>query len=419
MLQQHRAGRIVILLLLGSMCLPTNPGCGEYAREASNPMEQMTAYLDDNCDVLYRGNEGFVIDSPLLDDVVDDYDVFLTGETHGIAVNFKLAFDFMVYFHRKADMRYLLLEAPPSHAAVLNEYLETGDETWMKKTYAASKGTYSWTRDSYDFFKRMRRFNQGLDTADRIRFVGVDIEHQGRFALLYLNRLLPLEQPPAEITVDIQELRDVSSTESHNRADDWAIGARLAESITEHSKTYQRYLGDEYFLFALIADNIAAAKQAYEHKPEGRFNHVRDAAIYANFLKFYRRLPKGRYFGQFGDPHTLRRPWLDTQWFACYLEQTDSPVAGKVLSIVFEYVNCTAMTRDPDYGTMDYGFEQAPEPFTAARGKVAVLFKLMGEDSPLNSMNLMAEDREGSTVDYFQFLLMISDSGPTEPLGGW
>ena len=53
---------------------------------------------------------------------------------------------------------------------------------------------------------------------------------------------------------------------SHNRVDDWAIGARLAESITEHLDIYQSYLGDDYFLFAFIADNIVAAKQFSFHR---------------------------------------------------------------------------------------------------------------------------------------------------------
>ena len=117
MSQQLIPNQTLILRVLGSLCLLTNLGC-QYPRQTSGEMEQAKVYLKENVDILERDDKGFVISSILLDNVTDDYEVFLTGETHGIALNFDLRFDFLVYFYHKANVRYLLIEISPSQAAV-------------------------------------------------------------------------------------------------------------------------------------------------------------------------------------------------------------------------------------------------------------------------------------------------------------
>jgi len=380
--------------------------------------EQTQSYLKENADILEHHGQGFKIDSELLDHVVDNYELFFTGETHGIALNFELRYDFLVYFYYKANVRYLLIETSPSQAAVMNHYLETGEELWLNRMYAAIKGTFAWTRDSFDYLKRVRRFNQGLPRTERIRCVGVDIEHQPQFALTYLNHLLPSDQIPVVIQADIEYVQNESASSSPNSINSWAIGAQIAESIAEHSDVYQHYLGDNLFLFQLIADNIVATKEAYGNRQQGRFNQIRDAAMYANFLKFYKQLPPAHYFGQFGDAHIFRKPYLRTQWFASYLEKPDSPVTGKVMSIVFDYVNCTRMTKHPTYSKAPYTSKYRPDLFATYQSGDSVLFKLVGGDSPFNTINILPGTNRHGTTAYFQFLLVISNSSPTEPFGG-
>lgn len=361
-----------------------------------------------------------MIDSKHLDDAVGNYEVFFTGETHGFALNFDLRFDFLVYFHRKANVRYLLIETSPSQATVMNHFIETGEEVWLRKMFAACKGTYAWTRDAYDYLKRVRQFNQGLPKTERIQCIGVDIEHQSAFALMYLDHLLPSGQIPSVIQTDIETVQEASTAASPSTgAGSRTIGVQLVESIAKHPEVYQRYLSDKMFLFQLIADNIVSAKEAYENRRQGRFSQIRDAAMYANFLRFYQQRPQGHYFGQFGDAHIFRKPWGDIPWFASYLEQPDSPVTGKVMSICFDYVNGKRMTKRPDYGIAPYRSRYRPDLFASHHGRDPVLFKLSGPESPFNTINILGENMKGNTTDFFQFLLLISNSDPTEPFGGW
>jgi len=381
--------------------------------------EQARSHLSENADTLDRYDQGFLIRSDLLDKVVDDYEVFLTGETHGIALNFDLRFDFLLYFYHKANVRYLLIETPPSQAAVMNHFIETGEEVWLNRMYAALKGTFGWTRDSCDYFKRVRQFNQGLPKTERIRCVGVDIEHQPQFALTYLNHLLPSGQIPGVIQADIEHVQAAANASPPNVTNYRLAGVRLSESIANNHAVYQRYLGDNSFVLRLIADNIVAAKDAYENGQQGRFSQIRDAAMYANFLKHYEKLPRGRFYGQFGDAHIFRRPYQHTQWFASLLEQSDSPVSSKVLSIVFDYVSCAQMTKHPNYSTASSATKYRPDIFAAHRKTDPVLFRLIGQDSPFDRINILPGKNQGATTDYIQFLLLVSDSGPAEPFGGW
>jgi hypothetical protein len=99
-----------------------------------------------------------------------------------------------------------------------------------------------------------------------------------------------------------------------------------------------------------------------------------------------------------------------------HLEDDDSPVAGRVLSIVFAYEDCVAMTRTRGgYGTSGAA-NVRPGLFDFYEGRDLILFKLMGKGSPAYSYQLIMHGEPGGSAEFFDYLLLIRDATPTQPL---
>jgi hypothetical protein len=106
----------------------------------------------------------------------------------------------------------------------------------------------------------------------------------------------------------------------------------------------------------------------------------------------------------------------NTEWFAVHLEGGDSPVAGGVLSILFAYENCTAMTRSGSaYGTSPAA-NVRPGLFDFHEGTEPILFKLTGIGSPAYRYQLTMYGEPGGSAEFFDYLLLIRGATPTRPL---
>ena len=135
--------------------------------------------------------------------------------------------------------------------------------------------------------------------------------------------------------------------------------------------------------------------------------------MYANFVQVYDRLAPGVYWGHFGTAHVLHK---SNALLGAHLESADSPVAGRVLSIVFAYEDGTAMTRNGgSYGTSGAA-NVRPGLFGFYEGSAPILFKLMGKDSPARSYQLIMHGEPGGSTEFFDYLILIRGATPTHPL---
>jgi hypothetical protein len=378
---------------------------------------RMRAYLMRNSAVIPSVADGaFDIPANIFKDTIDGYEVILTGESHGMAVNYALRRAFLSYLKEAADIKYLLLELGPSQAGTLNRYLETGDRALLDEMYSYLEGTYEWTQESYAFWQDLYTFNRALPLEERLTCVGIDIEHQVGYALAYLRTLLPNEAPPERITAQIELIR-AFTRDSRTGFD---AAAELSASIAVNEGDYRRYLREDFFEFRLIVESMWAAREAYLARQSGggrvAFQQSRDVAMYANFVRLYDRLPEGRYWGHFGGAHIFHKSSNGTQWFGVGLERDDSPVTGRVLSIYFAYERCTAMTRKNSTYSTSSAANVRPGLFDFYRGSEPVLFKLIGEDSPARFCQAVLHGEPGGSAEYFDYLLLVRDATPTRPL---
>jgi len=378
---------------------------------------RMQEYLKRNSAVVPSAPDGnFEIPAAILDDVVGKYRVIMTGEAHGVAVNYRLRLAFLSYLKQAVKIKYLLLEMGPSQAGTLNRYLETGDTTLLDEMYSHLEGTYEWTQESYAFWQSVHAFNCALAPQERLTCVGIDIEHQAGYALRYLKTLLPSNTPAEPIGSQIDLIRGFSPNDMAY----FQVATKLSAGIEANTHDYERYLGERFFEFRLIVESMLAARDAYRARQSGggrvAFQQLRDRAMYANFVQLYGRLPPGTYWGHFGHAHVFHKSTGNIEWLGAHLESDSSPVAGRVLSIVFAYEDCMAMTRaGSGYGTSGAASVR-PGLFDFCEGLDPVLFRLVGEGSPAYGAQLVTYVGSGGSAEYFDYLLLIRGATPTRPL---
>lgn len=384
----------------------------------SDHTERLQAYLRRNSAVVPSAPDGtFEIPSGILDEGLERYGVILTGERHGMAINYQLRRAFLSYLKQAVDIRYLLLEWGPSQAGTLNRYLETGEATLLDEMYSYCKGTYEWTQESYAFWQSVYAFNSALPASERLVCVGIDIEHQSRYALAYLKTLLPDNAAPEKIASQIDLVRGFSRDDTTH----FDVAAELWADVKASTRDYRRYMGEDFLEFELVVESMVAARDAYRARQSdgGRvaFQQLRERAMYTSFLQQYNRLPAGVYWGHFGDAHIFRKSSGNVEWLGVHLEGDDSPVAGRVLSITFAYEDCTAMVRRGGaYGTST-ARNALPGLFDFYEGSDPILFKLTGDSSPARFYQVVLHGEPGGSAEYFDYLLLIRGATPTHPLG--
>lgn len=405
----------------------------------SKPTNQTSLYNTDDDFIKHNYTQVDISNDPnfksfkLIDPYINDKIVYFTAESHDTEINTELEFQFLKYFKSKAGIKYYLQELSYSDAIFLNKYLETGDESILKKLYEPFKGTFAWNKQSYEKWKKVYDYNRTLPENQKIVIVGIDIEHQSQNAIWGMYSLIPDSEPPISIKPSIDELKALykSSINGNSRYNSKIVefSKRLKDSISQYHDDYEKYFGDSLFDFQIINDNILNTIEAYYKQDGSRqdnqvFNAVRDKKMYENFLKIYSHLPQGKYYGQFGLNHAFQKMQGNIDWLASLMNSSASPVKGKILSIAYVYEDCQQMyPSNGSYfvGNMsDYASNDGLlEPYLKSD---LVLFRLVGKGSPFKKRLKWYFCKEtppysGVTTDYYQFLLFIKGSKPTVPLG--
>lgn len=391
------------------------------AETQPDTLAQVKEYLKDNYMVVNLENENEFSDLSIIENDLKDREIFLTGEQHGIKANATLSMKFLRYFKEKVDFKYYLCELPYSDGYFLNKFLESGDIKILENMYKPLKGTFYWTKESYEHWKKVYEFNKTLPEDRKIQVIGIDIEHQPENALRYMISVLPKKEVPAEIASKIKELNDIYNSVAEGISNYKLIvfSEDLRGDMQEKESIYKQYLGENLFGFKLVNDNILYRNEAYSANGND-FNKVRDKRIYENLMHVYETLPKAKYYGQWGLNHIFQKEQSGVKWMAAAMNEKDSVLENKVLSIAYIYRDCEVMTRNPDNtysksSTSGYDING----FSLYSKKNCTIFKLNNESSPF-SRNLIWQiydkPSSGVTTDYYQYIVLIEDSKATEPL---
>lgn len=394
--------KILILLICTAVCLTAS--CSSYDKSVD-----INSYLTKNhAEIKIDDNSGFNI----MDKDFIKSDVILTGEGHAISKNYQVKLSMIKYLNEKYKLKYLLEESGYSQSCFINQYLKTGDDSKLKLLFNDLKGTAAWSREYYDFFIKLREYNLTLPEKERITVIGIDIEHQIGTALIYLNSILPESEPGIEIKPYITAFKDGYKQRNTNAV--IKAAENLQGNIKANSSDYEKYLGDKYFDFSIVLDNIENYLNAYA---SNNLESLREPCLYSNFKRIYSNLPKGKYFGEFGLEHIYQIAYKTK--FAMYLNNSDSPVKGKVLSIAYAYQDCKKMVWGETYGEnyASPGLDDIEILRNISKSDIT-LFKLNGDRSPFSKKNCFVETEKKSdkvTTDYFKYIILIKNSKAAIP----
>jgi RNA polymerase sigma-70 factor (ECF subfamily) len=331
--------------------------------------------------------------------------MFLLGETHAVAGNEQLDLALLRYLHRTAGVRFYLSEGGYAAGELMNRYLANGDEKLLDFLTDQMRGSPAWNRENRDFWKRLGEWNRGLPPADRVRVVGVDVEHQREVAWRYLSEVVG-ERGPAPVAI-----RDVLARLS-GPTGAAELDRDLADSLATHRQAYAGLLGDRVEDFELVVANLQKRDEYYRTNSRA----FRERVLYETFRSVESRFPGAVWYGRWGSGHIPQRRIDDYDPFAILLQQ-DPEWKGKILSIWTLYLNSSRL--DPE------GYRSVPlnddptqtAPFAAAAGDSRLtLFRLDAAGSPLRIPNSLLTGGKGVPTDYVQYVALVQNASAAHPL---
>ncbi|GAB3807554.1 hypothetical protein GCM10028819_44650 [Spirosoma humi] len=374
----------------------------------------------------------------LFDEAFYQNQLFLLGESHGVAKPQEVDLRFLTHLNKRVGVRYYIAEVDASQAYYLNQYLATGNQATLTKVFRLWVVQQAqWANKEYRHkIEAIRDLNQTLPQNRQIQFVGIDRIQDKTLVAEHLSALLgkhersPFAQPLADSLI---------AQLAANRPDSVAAGTALtwlANWASNDAATTAFWGKDAEALHHLLA-NVVYLKAI----------RSREVTIFTNFKAILPSLKQEKLYGFWGFFHVLQSPLkVGVKPFACQVKESDLYLHDKIVSITFSYLDSYTMTPT-----------RFMPPFLQDKGKAFTRVDKFNNDSDLmksegiatirpitnpHSVTLFALDRPGSfarqmpiritygaampqklefnpalpMTSYFQYLLLVRDSDMTTPL---
>ena len=402
-------------LIANSMAVTLLVGC------SSNLDITPKEYLKKNNSEISINNEDDFSGMKIMNDDLKNAKVILTGEMHAIDKNSKLELKIIKYLQKEIGLKYILDEAGYSNTYFINQYLETGDEEILKKSFSYVKGTVGHNQDSYDFYKDLYGFNKNLKDEDKLSVIGIDIEHNASSSYNYLLDVIEKYNISNDkLNLLLSTLKKILSGD--NQIDNLQKQIQLVLSdINSNYKHYESILGKDLFGFKLVLENINTKIETDLDRTNN--SDIRENQIYKNFKSIDSVLDDAKYFGQFGAYHVIQDAYKHKSFADSYIESfaskldKDNEFKDKVISIMYSYSD-KKRANNKEFSPKDELFDS----YINSDSSDCILFDLNKDNSPFEKefiwpLKSDIEVIEGSsTTDYIQYLLLIKNPNQSKYL---
>lgn len=350
--------------------------------------------IDDNDTIrLYtEGYEGL----KMLDSVVGDYSVFITGENHTYTEsNARLWFKMIKYLNEKAGVRNVMFEYGQTYGFLVNEYLKTGDTVLFNSIDRFAYPEYS------KVIKELKLYNDSLPEDRKLYFTAIDIDRGVYPIVKALDYLLigDSTSPSDSIALHIQSIKSLANYNDFKLDEEesysftgfnFKTGKTLDlvfENFKNNRADYKTYLGDKYEAFRkIIEDQYIARKTWYGYQQSGAVQEYlfRENYMHQTFLS-EKAIHPGNWFGQFGRCHTTKSQkennsceWFEFNSLAQRIKNTEGgELQDKVLTITQVY------DTDRNFGPMHKKDVDGFRPYFEDMPKNSVVLFDIKEDSSL------------------------------------
>lgn len=327
---------------------------------------------------------------------VDNYEVFLTGETHTMAKSDEFKKIFFSYLNKNAGVKNIIEETGFCSGLLLNRYLQTGNEKDLEFYMEQLKGTMGYNKEKYEFYKWLYEYNLQLAEEDKVTIYGIDMEHQPLTAIRGISTLIDIKK---EVPKSLEQAIRYVKKNNQN-----AI-LYLKMAYDKNKEDCEEYFGDNFIIFENCIKNLY---------PVGTGSDMRDKVMMDNFSFIYSLNKDEKFFGQLGSEHIYQN-YMDSDYmssdevrFGILLNSNNSPVKNKVYSLLCVYQNIAGTS--PSKNSFDYSLIK--------NYKEDMFVDLSQENSPFYRNKYFFKDKKsaGATCDYIQGLMILINSNETTPL---
>ncbi|MGL5416783.1 MAG: erythromycin esterase family protein [Clostridium sp.] len=329
---------------------------------------------------------------------VDNYKVFLSGETHAMKKSYSFKKEIFSYLNKNAKVKNIIVEIGYCSGLLLNRYIQRGNEEDLNFYMNELKGTMAYSEEEYEFYKWLYKYNSELEENEKINIYGLDIEHQKRTAIKGISTLIDKNK---KIPINLENAIN-KTLEGKEDADIY-----LKVIYENNKEEVKEYFGENYMYF----EN--SIKSLY---PIETGKDMRDKVMMRNFSFIYNLKNDEKFFGQFGSEH-IYSDYLNSNYgteegerFGILLNKEESPVKGEVYSILGVYKNKNGYTEEQEF--INYSFMK--------KYKEDRFINLIGKESPFKNKEYLFKEEKGEkvTTDYIQGIMIFNNSEQTREFNG-
>lgn len=333
------------------------------------------------------------------------YRVFLAGESHAETKSYAAKKALMEYFNKNLNIRYFLVEIGLGSGIVLDNYIQTGDEDELDYYMSQLGGTSAYTNEEAEFWKSLYEYNQNLENDKKIHVIGLDVDHQVRTAVKSLSLMID----DSNVDEDLSELnRFIENNEPEALY-------KLEEGLDKYPDKIEKLFG-EYFddvkQLCINFDYTCKFLSAGEEKQNSRDYDIRDEAMMSNFLYAYNKYKNESFFGEFGSEHIYQsacetgKSSPEYNRFGMRLNESSSPVKGKVCSILYLY----PIGNNADLGRVELKSECIDYSVFQDYLIKDIIISLDERNSPFFGRDYLFNNDGNNTCDYIQKIIVLPNS---------
>lgn len=328
-------------------------------------------------------------------EALDQYSVYIVGEGHSNTKTYDIEVQLVEYFNEYHDVRSIYLEAGFCNAMLINEYMQTGNKTFLDVIMNSAKGSPAYNKQNRAFYENLYALYQTLPEEKQFVFYGVDIQHQFASGRFYLETFLDKDAPQS-----IQQaMTDMKSVVSYTDIKEKLEG--LSTAMQQDQEAVEAYLEDDYETFCKAIESMKQGAEYYIHWND----EYREQCFTKNFFDAYKQA-EGKGLGIWGNWHTRLSGWPTSDWTFNNVAQNIAERIGTakngVASICCVYKNSDSLTGQGETIMID---SPAGEALSTRADGDTMFYVLNAEDK-----NEDVKELAGGQ----QFAISISDSPAAE-----
>lgn len=365
----------------------------------------------------------------IFDDSVKDKKIVLTNEEIGIKENAQIQYKFISYLMDTWKLKYFLVDVGYAEAAIINEYLQTGDEALLESYNNSSMG-YAFIGDSkQEMLKKLYLKNSQLPDNKKLNIMGIGINESFQSVELYFKRII--SRNPDLTDKQIENINNIlenlkSEEIITNISNDEELEKRnkiilkhidnFYSDINANEEEYKEALNNDLNNIKIVLDNIKNLQEIMKTYHQDDSNNTNGNEKYSQYLydnlnSFYKDMNMKRCYIHVYQIYSYQHKILDVDFLGTKIAK-DKKFEDKVLGI------------NVIYQKGKFNFDNTQIQINTARQDLNTLLeeiKLDKEDMVIDLNNSRSPYKRKFTPIYFPFpddILYSQEDVAGEEVGG-